>query len=260
MTSCRTYTSWCGLDGAANLACLSQAQKKLWGTGTHSWSSSGGGWLLWHPTHSNYTRSQCQREGGHQPDNRSLYPWSGMFRGICARDEHFARWAHMAVRATARSTRGSSGEIESGTAGRWRPSKTAADSGNYPNGVGQDELHETHDPNRHTSWRRTVWHKSGIPFYSTMCHKNTFYSTMCHIFVVFWCIAITKTKINMYLYIWIWDNFYTAPCHSSCSVQFIPIYFEGHWGLPNMSEICCRIRRESRRPVLRCRGGCRSCG
>jgi len=51
-----------------------------------------------------------------------------MFRGICARDEHFARRAHMAVRATARSTRGSSGEIESGTAGQWRPSKTAADS------------------------------------------------------------------------------------------------------------------------------------
>jgi len=66
------------------------------------------------------------------------------FEAVCSVEyahaiEYFARRAHMAVGTTARSTIGSSGESESGTAGRWRPSKTAADSGNHAREVGQDE-------------------------------------------------------------------------------------------------------------------------
>ena len=36
------------------------------------WSSSGRGWLLWHPTHSNYARLQCQREGDTWPQQAHI--------------------------------------------------------------------------------------------------------------------------------------------------------------------------------------------
>ena len=119
--------------------------------------------LLWYPTYSSITRLQCKRKGGYQPDNRHLYLWSCMCLGIRTHDEHHARQAHVASRATATSTRGSSGEIESGTAGRWRQTKTARDSGRHAREVGEDTRHQVYDPVEHTPWRWTVLHKSEIP-------------------------------------------------------------------------------------------------
>jgi len=90
-------------------------------------TSSGGWWLLWHPTHSNYARLQCQRKGGRQPDNRPLYLWSCMFFGIRTRDEHLARRAHVAIRATATSTKGcqaKSRAAQRGDGGTPRPLQT----------------------------------------------------------------------------------------------------------------------------------------
>ena len=78
------------------------------------------------------------------------------------------------------STRGSSGEIESGTAGRWQHPKTAADSGNHAREVVEITRHQINDPLRHTPWRRTVCHKSGIPW-GTGCLARNGSASCCHV-------------------------------------------------------------------------------